>query len=409
MVKKLHIKEAVEIEVKNTGVLEVPEDKNVDELPIKHFVALANKKGLSTVTKALNNLQVWNKNKDPKLSKWAGDMIDKVTKRVENQKNESLNYMKEHVYDSIVNLPEKEFIDKLAFQVSTCYDPTSERMIVHNLEKSRDAAIDCLEFLLPNYKVSDIIDTIHQRSENISTTNDPHEFENYFYDKVMNKTLDYVIKNEKVSSQYHISYESINHSIRRTCAKESNQDKIDYRLECADYAMYKVVTNHTGIELISDNTNGKYEVDYNGVTVTVEFDLDGIAKYEYTINGKGPYCHDSYEYITNDIRNYVDEILDNEEDIDESCTLTEFSSNFDGTEFDEVEFYSKDLGDYPEYQIKSAIEAGCTFPINIYDVTYEWGGNIVISYEVKEEDYNPDNIEQEIIAVLERLEDRIRG
>ena len=286
MVKKLHIKEAVEIEVKNTGVLEVPEDKNVDELPIKHFVALAKKKGLSKVTKALNNLQVWNKNKDPKLSKWAGDMIDKVTKRVENQKNES---------------------------------------------------------------------------------------------------------------------------IRRTYVKESNQDKIDYRLECADYAMYKVVTNHTGIELISDNTNGKYEVDYNGVTVTVEFDLDGIAKYEYTINGEGPYCHDSYEYITNDIRNYVDEILDNEDDIDESCTLTEFSSNFDGTEFDEVEFYSKDLSDYPEYQIKSAIEAGCTFPINIYDVTYEWGGNIVISYEVKEEDYNPDNIEQEIIAVLERLENRIRG
>lgn len=91
MVKKLHIKEDVEIEVKNTGVLEVPEDKNVDELPIKHFVALANKKGLSTVTKALNNLQVWNKNKDPKLSKWAGDMIDKVTTRIENQeKNESL-------------------------------------------------------------------------------------------------------------------------------------------------------------------------------------------------------------------------------------------------------------------------------------------------------------------------------
>lgn len=91
MIKKLHIKEDAEIEVKNTGVLEVPENKNVDELPIKHFVALANKKGLSTVTRALNNLQVWNKNKDPKLSKWAGDMIDKVTKRIENQeKNESL-------------------------------------------------------------------------------------------------------------------------------------------------------------------------------------------------------------------------------------------------------------------------------------------------------------------------------
>ena len=227
MIKKLHIKEDVEIEVKNTGVLEVPENKNVDELPIKHFVALANKKGLSTVTKALNNLQVWNKNKDPKLSKWAGDMIDKVTKRIENQKkNESLNYMKEHVYDSIVNLPEKEFIDKLAFQISTCFDPTDERMIVRNLEKSRDAAIDCLEFLLPNYEVSDIMETIHKRSENISTTNDPYEFENYFYDKVMDKTLDYVSENEKVSSRYHISYESVNQPIfRKEAIGTSNYDE----------------------------------------------------------------------------------------------------------------------------------------------------------------------------------------
>ena len=81
----------VNIDVENPGILEVPEGKNVEDLPIKHFVDLANKKGLSTITKALNNLQVWNKNKNPKLSKWAGDMIDKVSKRVDNQKNESLS------------------------------------------------------------------------------------------------------------------------------------------------------------------------------------------------------------------------------------------------------------------------------------------------------------------------------
>ena len=85
------VNESVNIETENPGVLEVPEGKNVEDLPIKHFVALANKKGLSTITRALNNLQVWNKNKNKPLSKWAGDMIDKVTKRFENQKkNESL-------------------------------------------------------------------------------------------------------------------------------------------------------------------------------------------------------------------------------------------------------------------------------------------------------------------------------
>lgn len=83
--------EDVNIETENPGVLEVPEGKKVEDLPIKHFVALADKKGLSTITRALNNLQVWNKNKNKPLSKWAGDMIDKVTKRFENQKkNESL-------------------------------------------------------------------------------------------------------------------------------------------------------------------------------------------------------------------------------------------------------------------------------------------------------------------------------
>ena len=78
----------VEIEVKNKGILEVPENKNVDDLPLSHFEKLVKKHGLSKITKALNNLQVWNKNDDKKLSKWAGDMIDKLTKKY--GKNESV-------------------------------------------------------------------------------------------------------------------------------------------------------------------------------------------------------------------------------------------------------------------------------------------------------------------------------
>ena len=79
---RLKEKETPNIEVKHEGILEVPEGKNVDDLPLSHFVNLANKKGLSKITKALNNLQVWNKNDDPKLSKWAGDMIDKLNKKL---------------------------------------------------------------------------------------------------------------------------------------------------------------------------------------------------------------------------------------------------------------------------------------------------------------------------------------
>jgi hypothetical protein len=85
----------VEIDVKHEGILEVPEGKNVNDLPMSHFEKLVKKNGLSKITKALNNLQVWNKNDDKKLSKWSGDMIDKLTKKY--GKNESL---KEDTYKS---------------------------------------------------------------------------------------------------------------------------------------------------------------------------------------------------------------------------------------------------------------------------------------------------------------------
>lgn len=106
----------VEIEVKHEGVLEVPEGKNVDDLPISHFEKLVKKKGLSKITKALNNLQVWNKNKDPKLSKWAGDMIDKLNKRL--NKKESFRKSKKHSFVEYYNAKHefktyKDLISKL--------------------------------------------------------------------------------------------------------------------------------------------------------------------------------------------------------------------------------------------------------------------------------------------------------
>jgi hypothetical protein len=82
--RKLH-EQDVEIEVENEGILEVPKNKNVDDLPFSHFEKLAKKKGLSKITRALNNLQVWNKNSNKKLSKWAGDMIDKLNNKLKEE------------------------------------------------------------------------------------------------------------------------------------------------------------------------------------------------------------------------------------------------------------------------------------------------------------------------------------
>lgn len=99
--KRLH-EQDVEIEVKHEGILEVPEGKNVDDLPFSHFEKLAKKKGLSKITKALNNLQVWNKNDDPKLSKWAGNMIDKLNDKLGKKESivrESLDWEIVHEAD----------------------------------------------------------------------------------------------------------------------------------------------------------------------------------------------------------------------------------------------------------------------------------------------------------------------
>lgn len=72
------LNEAVEIPVVNVGFLEVPEGTLVDELPYKHFADLVKRKGYAPVVRALTNLEVWNKNRNKKLSTWASDMADKL-------------------------------------------------------------------------------------------------------------------------------------------------------------------------------------------------------------------------------------------------------------------------------------------------------------------------------------------
>ena len=53
------------------GVLEVPKNKGVVDLPVSHFKSLIDRKGRASVIRALTNLQNWFKYKKPSLSKWA--------------------------------------------------------------------------------------------------------------------------------------------------------------------------------------------------------------------------------------------------------------------------------------------------------------------------------------------------
>jgi len=76
----------VKIPVKHPGVLEVPEGKDVEALPMSHFEDLIKKKSWETISKALTNLNVWNKKNNPTLSNWADGMQAKLAKWVEGQR-----------------------------------------------------------------------------------------------------------------------------------------------------------------------------------------------------------------------------------------------------------------------------------------------------------------------------------
>lgn len=96
--------QTIEINVKHPGLLEVPDGKNVDDLPMSHFEKLVQKNGLSKITRALNNIQVWNTNRNPKLSRWAHNMINKLKKKYDTETDESLiesNPIKLHINEDV--------------------------------------------------------------------------------------------------------------------------------------------------------------------------------------------------------------------------------------------------------------------------------------------------------------------
>lgn len=74
------LEEDVKIKTKHPGILEVPEGKNFWDLPLKHYKDLVDKKGYAKVIRALTNLEVWNKNDDPDISKKASKIADDLKK-----------------------------------------------------------------------------------------------------------------------------------------------------------------------------------------------------------------------------------------------------------------------------------------------------------------------------------------
>ena len=89
MLQKRYLQEKetpVKIEVEHPGMLEVPEGKNVEDLPMSHFQDLVKKKSYESIARALTNLIVWNKTKNPTLSKWADNMQNNLKSWVDKER-----------------------------------------------------------------------------------------------------------------------------------------------------------------------------------------------------------------------------------------------------------------------------------------------------------------------------------
>ena len=70
--------------------------------------------------------------------------------------------------------------------------------------------------------------------------------------------------------------------------------------ENLEFVMLKCIKDFSGVDSVTKLSPSLYVVGYNNDEFIISFDLDW-DEYVYTINGVGPFSHNSYEYITRDI------------------------------------------------------------------------------------------------------------
>ena len=396
-----------DIEVENPGILEVPEGKNVEDLPIKHFVDIANRKGLATVTRALNNLQVWNKNKNKSLSKWAGDMIDKVNKRFENQKkNESLKrYFKEDNYkaddiDFIMN----KYVDNKP--VSGRYGSYDTIEIINNRSAGK-YTVSC-----NGYSVDIDFDLDDDSAKYVYTIEGEGPYVRNSYEYIVKDIAHYIDW-----AVEHFDEDGIDESC---CLKETMlpdwQDSIITEVEnilnnnhiYADIYKDKDFDTNDSFMLCVEINDGDWKHEHKRADLIISDLLDNYDNISVT-KMKEEVTDDSEDDTYSSIHKYM---IIKSNDMTEDCCdediLNEFSSNYADTEFDEMEYQSNILDTVRPEQISTTIEAQSSIPINIRAVDFEGNGDIVISYEVNPEDYDPIIIENIIINILERMENRMK-
>lgn len=83
-----------------------------------------------------------------------------------------------------------------------------------------------------------------------------------------------------------------------------NDSSHQTKIEDIEFVMMEYINSDFGVDFVKKITPTTYQVCYNDEVVTLEFDPDW-PEYVYTIEGKGPHAHRSYEFIISDIQDYI--------------------------------------------------------------------------------------------------------
>ena len=79
---------------------------------------------------------------------------------------------------------------------------------------------------------------------------------------------------------------------------------LEIKTEDIEFVMEEYIAESLLIDFVEKVDALTYKVGANDQLVTVVFDPKW-SEYVYTIDGKGPYSHRSYEFISRDIYNFV--------------------------------------------------------------------------------------------------------
>ena len=257
------IKEKVEVKIKNPKILEIPDNKNFYQMPLKHFISVAKRKSKGAVQKALVNLERFNKNKNPGVSKKASDIINKLKKNKEFQSigkkkiskvleskniNEQLNEVKETLtfeeQSELIDDIKKKFIGSEGQLKGKFGDESDEEtretlvsIIARDYEISNRLASDSIDLALEQFeehkaavgerkKDGSIIETL--KDENIEQLVLQFNIDKGLARKILETAIDLINEQRRVDKDLDVIEELVNEfNIKIDLARDISERALD--------------------------------------------------------------------------------------------------------------------------------------------------------------------------------------